>query len=761
MGKSAQQLETADPQLLADRFRQFFSSLPEYCYIVSPSGEILDVNPAACEALGYPKDELVGKPISALYAPECHEKMSALFSRWKQTGQLRNEEMTILTRDGRRRTVLLYAAAVKDAEGTILSSASVQVDITELKAAQMAQFHHAAIVSSSEDAIISKDLDGIICSWNAAAERMFGYRAEEVLGRPVTHLIPPELQAEEEEILRRMRAGERVAHGETIRLTKSGRKIHVSLSVSPVRNAEGVVIGASKIVRDISDRMLAEQGLRASEERFRSVANTAPVLIWMSGADQKLVYFNEPWFSFTGRTMEQESGDGWSQGIHPADRDRYAKVYARSFAAREKFGIEYRLRRYDGQYRWFHGMAVPRFDPEGGFLGYIGTCTDVTEREEIEQRLRISEELSRAVVRNSPVAMVVSHGKEQRQELMNPKFTELFGYTIGDMCSIEQWWLLAYPDAAYRAEVMAKWQAIVDQVVGEHKDAGPMEARVRCKDGSVRDIEFHMALLADVTDAHLVSFIDLTDQKRAEAQRTQMLAEIAHLNRAASLGQMVASLAHELGQPLAAILSNAEAAERFASRDELNLEEIRSALAEIKEDDLRAKAVVQNLRSMFRKEHIARQEIDLNPLIRDVVRLVRHEAQRRAVAFHLNLAPCPVKALGDRVVLQQVMLNLIGNAMDAMEATPKDRRVLTLTTELQSENFRASILVEDNGPGIPEEQRQRLFTPFFTTKREGLGLGLSICRSLIESLGGRIELQDREAPGAAFYIQLPLAPSGN
>ena len=250
-------------------------------------------------------------------------------------------------------------------------------------------------------------------------------------------------------------------------------------------------------------------------------------------------------------------------------------------------------------------------------------------------------------------------------------------------------------------------------------------------------------------------------KRRTRAQqlleRQMALKEISHLNRVASMGHMAASLAHELAQPLAAILGNAQAAERLASRPSPDIEEIRAALVDIREDDKRARAVLENMRAIFKKETIARHEVDLNEIATGVSRLVRKDALLRGVELRLMLSANVPKVLGDEIPLQQVVLNLINNGMDAMRDLPGDGRVLTVTTCVGADVNCGIILVEDNGPGIAEKDKMKLFMPFFTTKSEGLGMGLSICRSILDSLGGRISFDSRPEGGSVFRVELPLA----
>ncbi len=241
----------------------------------------------------------------------------------------------------------------------------------------------AAIVESSDDAILSKTLGGTITSWNAGAEKLYGYAAHEIVGRHVSTLAAAGQATEVPEILECVMSGN-VEYRETVRFTKDGRPIDVSLTVSPIRDEHGAVIGSSTIARDITARKKSEQKLRESEGRFRMMADTAPVMIWESGPDALCTFFNRQWLEFTGRTLENELGMGWAGGVHPDDYPRYMDMYRTSFSSRQPFSLEYRLRRADGQYRWIDNTGVPRLMPNGDLAGYIGSCMDITERKQDE-----------------------------------------------------------------------------------------------------------------------------------------------------------------------------------------------------------------------------------------------------------------------------------------------------------------------------------------------------------------------------------------
>ena len=378
------------------------------------------------------------------------------------------------------------------------------------------------------------------------------------------------------------------------------------------------------------------------------------------------------------------------------------------------------------------------------------TIRDITDRLQVEQAVRDSEERFRLVTNAAPM-LVWMIGTDKLCTYFNKAWLAFTGKSMSSEIG-NGWTSGIHSDDRERCIDM--YTEAFDQRV-EFRT----EFRLLRHDGEYRWI-VNIGIPRSAPDGSFAGYIgscvDVTDRKRAESDRLRMLEEIAHLNRVASMGQMAASLAHELAQPLAAILSNAQAAARFARRPEPDLVEIQGALADITEDDERARSFVQNMRSMFQKQTIARTHFDLNKVIYNVSRLIRNDAILKGIQLRIALSPDPISVAGDPIVLQQVILNLASNGMDALQHAPGSQKVVTLTTLVRPESDFGTVLVEDNGCGIAEEDRHRLFTPFFTTKKDGLGMGLSICRSLIESLDGRIALLERTEPGATFEVALPL-----
>lgn len=270
-------------------------------------------------------------------------------------------------------------------------------------------------------------------------------------------------------------------------------------------------------------------------------------------------------------------------------------------------------------------------------------------------------------------------------------------------------------------------------------------------------MEVRAERLARPEGGAVVTHLDITPQKAAELERRHAIEELYHMNRVSTVGQLAGSLAHELAQPLASILINTQAAERFANRPEPDMPEIREALTQIAEDDRRARSIIDRMRAMLKKQVIPVAALDLNSSVQDVSLLIRNMLLVRQVQLRLDLSNEPLVVLGDNVSIQQVILNLVTNGMDAMQDLPPGARLLSVTT--QGAGGSGEILIEDNGPGVAESIRQRLFDSFFTTKRDGLGMGLSICRSLVESQGGKISVENGDSGGARFRVSFPIAKS--
>jgi len=505
---------------------------------------------------------------------------------------------------------------------------------------------------------------------------------------------------------------------------------------------------------DITDRKRNEQALRESEERFRTVANAAPVMIWISGPDKLCTFFNKGWLDFTGRTLDQELGDGWTEGVHREDFDRCLETYAKAFDARQEFSMEYRLRRFDGEYRWVLDHGVPRSEPDGAFLGYIGTATDITQLKRGEENLEGERAFLRQVIDIDP-NFIFAKDRDGRFTLVNQAVADAYGTTVEK--------LIGKTDADFNPnrDEVEHFHRIDLDVMDRLQERFIPEERLTDARGQIRWLQTVKRPIVEkngVANQILGASTDITTRKKAEADLCQQRDELAHLTRVSTMGELAASLAHELNQPLTAILSNAQAAQRFLAANPSDVKEVTEILRDIVEDDNRASEVIQRMRAMVKKEDLKFSDLDLAGLISDVVRLVHSDAVLQNVSVSLQLPAGLPRVRGDKVQLQQVMLNLLLNAFDAMKDCPPGERAVVVEAESESSET-LKVSVGDHGIGLARDKIDKIFQPFYTTKREGLGMGLSISRSIIEAHGGRLWAENNPARGATFYFTVPAAES--
>jgi PAS domain S-box-containing protein len=374
----------------AQRFRDTVRQAPVGMVILSGREFVVEMaNNAYLLLVDKEENEFVGKPLFDSL-PEVEQSVHAILDNVLDTGiPYHGIEYPIsINRHGRLEISyfdFLYHPLTEQ-DGKISGIIVTITDVSSQVLARTKLEEIASIVHSSDDAIISKNLNGIITSWNTAAERIFGYSGEEMIGQPISKLIPADRINEEPDILARLRKGQRVDHFETKRVTKDQRILDISLTISPVRDSDGNVIGASKIARDITRQKQAERIIKESEEKFRLLADSMPQFVWTGDAEGNLNYFNKAVYTYSGLTKEQFEKGGWLQIVHPDERNENIIAWQRSVTKGQDFLFEHRFRRDDGEYRWQLSRAVPQRDEAGKIQMWVGTSTDIQEMKEEDQQ---------------------------------------------------------------------------------------------------------------------------------------------------------------------------------------------------------------------------------------------------------------------------------------------------------------------------------------------------------------------------------------
>jgi PAS domain S-box-containing protein len=518
-----------------------------------------------------------------------------------------------------------------------------------------------------------------------------------------------------------------------------------------VLSVQTLLIGALLVQRVRRRRM--ESALRESEERFRLMADTAPVMIWRSGTDKAADFFNLPWLEFRGRSAEEEAGLGWTKGIHPDDRDKYLDTYSAAFDERRPFRIEYRLRRADGVYRWILASGVPRFGPDAAFAGYIGSGFDITERRKAEEALQTSEKRYALATMAGSVG-VWDWDLSTDDIWIDPALKRALGYEAHEIDNrLDSWLSHVHPDDRGSLLMHVYAHANGETPSFEH------EHRMLHRDGSIRWFLSRgsaVQMPGGGTDGIIGTDTDITERKNTEITLEESRHELARVSRVTTLTQFAASVAHEASQPLSTILFNARACLTWLKNAPNSIDDLRSALQDIVGAAKQANEVIIRNRGMFSRHGVDKQPVDANSIVHDVVALARTRLDKERVHLETILEADLPAVIGDRVELQQVLLNLLLNGIEAVDAANPASRRIWIRTSL-TDSGQVQISVRDTGVGLHGVDLDNLFTAFYTTKPTGTGVGLSISHFIVTDHGGRLWAEHNSDGGATFSFTLPVA----
>ncbi|MDQ4081038.1 MAG: PAS domain S-box protein, partial [Gemmatimonadota bacterium] len=657
--------------------------------------------------------------------------------------QERQADELLKETEERLRLAIASAARVARAKDDIITTAS-----NELRRA-------AAIVEHSEDVILGKTLDGIVTSWNPAAERLYGYTVAEMIGRPISVLVPPDRSDEVPQILERLKRGEAVSDYETRRVTKAGRPIDVSLRISPIRDGSGALIGASTIARDITERKRRERQLHEATDElrvFRRVIDESPDGISVVDREYVCRIVNRVYAEMqqrraeeiVGRTLPHLLGASVFRGVVQPMLDR---CFAGE-SVRYEASLEYPIGVRSVEIRYYPLR-------KDGHVEYAVVVThDLTERKRMSEELRLShahlrhaQELSRVgsyefSVPPSPL----TRWSEQIFEILqrNPD--------KGTMSPEEFIARVVHPDdQAY----------VADGVARSVREVKPFELQFRIlrADGVVRVVH-SVGESLKAPDSSTVTMIgtlqDVTDRLHAAETLREAQAKLAHVVRVATMGELGTSIAHEINQPLAAIVNDGAACLRWLQAHPPALDEARDSVRHMVADANRASHVVARIRALLAKKQSEKVPFDPVGLVVDTAAIVNGEIARLAVILRIYQEPDLPTVLGDRIQIQQVLINLIMNALDAM-STIDDRPRELAVRSARGASSTLLVAVRDSGPGVTPDLRDRMFEPFYTTKPDGLGMGLAISRSIIEEHGGHLWAIAHDGPGLTVQFTMPIA----
>jgi two-component system sensor kinase FixL len=492
----------------------------------------------------------------------------------------------------------------------------------------------------------------------------------------------------------------------------------------------------------------SEADLRETQERMELAASAAELGMWMWD-----IVRNEIWITDKGRALfgfepsEKLDFDRFRSAVHPEDREFVLQAVENSLRAGAEYEAEYRVLLADGQVRWIAGRGHVEFNGNGQPARMRGAALDITKRKQAEEQFRL-------VVEAAPNAMIMVNA-EGRITLVNTQAEAVFGYAREELIGhpIE----MLVPER-FRSNNMGDRRCYFCDPRARPMGAG-RELFGRRKDGSEVPIEIGVNPIYTSEGLFvLASIIDISERKRAELEAARQRSQMAHLSRVTTLGELSGSLAHELNLPLSAILFNAQAAQRLLAHGDADLAEVREILGEIVSEDKHAGEVIHRLRQWLKKGEVQQHALRLNEVVRDVLKLMRSDLINQKVTVDTELARHLPAVTGDPVQLQQVLVNLVVNACDAMTNGTIPERRLLIRTGIENRNGSSAVTVSvtDRGSSIPEEKMEQIFEPFFTTKAKGMGLGLSVCRTIIAAHRGKLWATNNADCGATFHFSLPI-----
>jgi PAS domain S-box-containing protein len=487
--------------------------------------------------------------------------------------------------------------------------------------------------------------------------------------------------------------------------------------------------------------------LQQSEDRLRLVIDTIPAHVWSTRHDGSVDFVNRRWLETTGLTMEDALGWDWGTVVHPDDLARYVDEWRVALAAGEPTESEVRLRRADGKYHWWLTRNVPLRDELGNIVKWYGTAIDIEERHRAEDALRRSEAYLAEAQRLSKTGSFgwsASTGEFRWSE----ETFRIFQYDRTTKPTVELILKRVHPEDAVHVKQTIE-SASMNGKDFEH------EYRLVMPDNSVKYVHVVAHALSD--NSGRIEFVgavkDVTERKNADEALREAQANLARVSRVTTMGELTASLAHEIKQPIAAAVTNAKTCLRWLGRDQPDVAEAREAAARNIKDVIRASDIISSISLLFKKGALQRELVNVNELIREMIVLLRSEANRYSISIRTELAEDLPKVMADPVQLQQVFMNLMLNGIDAMKETTGGGE---LTIKSEAGDAQLLISVSDNGVGLPPEQADEIFRAFFTTKDKGTGMGLPISRSIIESHGGHLWVAGASGCGATFQFTLPV-----
>lgn len=770
------------------RLRAILNAAIDAIIVIDERGVIETFNPAAEQMFGYEAKEILGENIAQLMPAPFREQHDHYLRHYLATDERKiigiGREVIGQRKDNTTFPMELTVSEVKLGQKRWFTG--IIRDISERKREKNRYLQKTsemqAIFDAFPDLFFRLDSDGTILDYHAGQMSRLQLPMEKMIGRKLPDIFPPKAgQQYQRAIAHIVQTGTPIGIESHVELDQRG--IIFEARLVPYLKKQVIVI-----VRDITERKQAEESLQNSELRYQALAELLPVGIFRCDATGRFIYTNERWLEIASLTSEQALGHGWLTSIHPDDRAQISDLWSKSLLTHQVFKAEFRFRHEDGVVAWVFGQAVVELDSSGVATGYIGTITDITDRikadealrkAHLELEMRVEERTADLRATNRWLRQMVTERKQAENALreernfisailetagalvvvydaagniirFNRGCQETTGYAFEDVKGSQPWNRLGL------AEETADVRAVFEELA-RGASRNEHEHHWRRRDGESRLIAWSNTVIRDDNNAvkYIISTgIDITDRRKAEEEARQHQAELVHVSRLSTMGEMATGLAHELNQPLAAIVSYTQGCVRRIAAGNNNPRELIDAMQQVTKQAQRAGEIIRRMRNFVSKGETQRVSVHVNDILREVLGIAKSEIRKQNVHLRAQLAEQLPPVQVDMIQVEQVLLNLVRNAVEAMNSTDENARELAFETSLTSDGM-VQVAIRDSGEGLPMENPDKVFDPFFTTKSTGMGMGLAISKSLIEAHGGRLWATRNPSRGTTFHFTLP------
>jgi PAS domain S-box-containing protein len=733
-------------------FGRVLNSLPAVVWTAVPDGRIDFVNRRWSDYTGLGLDQVRGQEWQVVAD---REDLPQQLERWRSilaSGKAGEMEARMRRFDGRYRRFLIQCEPIRDDAGEIVKWCGMATDVEDFRRAEETlrrrELDFQLIVDSIPVPVAVTTPSGEVEGVNQPTLDYFGKTSEELKGWTTSDVVHPD-------DLERTIAAQLEAHqkGSAYNVESRHRRADgvyrwYNVRGFPLRDPQGHILRWFHLLIDIDERQRAEEALAANERKLQVTIDSIPVLAWSARPDGTAEFLSKLYLDYVGFSAEQACDWGWTAAVHPDDLGRLTATWQTILASGRIGEAEARLRRHDGEYRWFLFRVNPLRDETGGIVKWYGVNTDIDDRKRAEDALKRNEAFlaeGQHLARMGNLSWRIASG----EVIWSEQLYRIFEFEPGTVVTLERIAGRVHPeDMPMMMDMVERAQRGESNFEYQH--------RIMLPDQSTKYLHLIAHRVGDGSDQveYIGAVMDVTQRRHSEEALEKLRSELAQVTRTMSLGALTASIAHEVNQPLSGIVTNASTCLRMLSADPPNIEVAQETARRTIRDGNRAADVIARLRSLFSRRTVAIEPVDLNEAVREVIALAWGDLQRSRVVLRTELAAGLPLAGGDRIQLQQVIMNLLRNASDAMSGIDDRPRRLLIRTE-PGEDHHVKLIVQDAGSGFEPEATERLFQAFYTTKSDGMGIGLAVSRSIIESHGGRLWTKPNDGPGATFSFAIP------